>query len=167
MARSMIMARLEALSTAERKIVSARPLQPFLCRPALLPVASPAVSRARMSTAAEPAQVDDTLADQPSISRVSVEHEQAQKGLEEYAKKTLKEAVAAKAPRHNWTRKEIAAIYYRPLIPELVYNAVSFHGGRGCLVKAARQGRSLPPAGIQRQTSTAVSMTPPKSSSAH
>lgn len=41
------------------------------------------------------------------------------------AKKILQEAVVAKGPRQNWTREEIAAIYYQPLL-ELTYQAVSF-----------------------------------------
>lgn len=39
------------------------------------------------------------------------------------SKQVLLDAVAATAPRQNWTRKEIAAIYYQPLM-ELTYLAV-------------------------------------------
>jgi biotin synthase len=37
--------------------------------------------------------------------------------------KILRDAVAAQEPRHNWTREEISAIYYQPLM-ELAYQAV-------------------------------------------
>lgn len=42
---------------------------------------------------------------------------------QENARRILREAVDAKAPRHNWTREEIVAIYYQPLM-ELSYQAV-------------------------------------------
>lgn len=42
----------------------------------------------------------------------------------EAARRIFLDAVAAEAPRQNWTRKEIASIYYQPLM-ELVYQAVS------------------------------------------
>ncbi|KAL2208066.1 biotin synthase [Sarocladium strictum] len=38
----------------------------------------------------------------------------------------LREAVAAQAPRHDWTREEISAIYYQPLM-ELAYQAANLH----------------------------------------
>lgn len=40
------------------------------------------------------------------------------------AKKILQDAVAATGPRQNWTREEISAIYYQPLL-ELAHQAVS------------------------------------------
>ncbi|KAH8906422.1 biotin synthase [Coniochaeta sp. PMI_546] len=42
------------------------------------------------------------------------------------AKRILHDAVAATAPRHNWTREEVAAIYYQPLM-ELAFQAASLH----------------------------------------
>ncbi|KFA63837.1 hypothetical protein S40285_04467 [Stachybotrys chlorohalonatus IBT 40285] len=45
---------------------------------------------------------------------------------QENARRILREAVDAKAPRHNWTREEIVAIYYQPLM-ELSYQAASIH----------------------------------------
>ncbi|KAI9162980.1 putative biotin synthase protein [Paramyrothecium foliicola] len=45
---------------------------------------------------------------------------------QENAKRILREAVAAKAPRHDWTREEIAAIYYQPLM-ELAFQSASIH----------------------------------------
>jgi hypothetical protein len=43
---------------------------------------------------------------------------------QQQAKRILQEAVAATAPRHNWTRDEVAAIYYQPVM-ELAFQAVS------------------------------------------
>lgn len=40
------------------------------------------------------------------------------------AKKIFADAVAATGPRQNWTRDEISAIYYQPLL-ELSHQAVS------------------------------------------
>ena len=40
------------------------------------------------------------------------------------AKKIFRDAVAATAPRNTWTRQEISAIYYQPLL-ELAHQAVS------------------------------------------
>ncbi|KAK0630469.1 hypothetical protein B0T17DRAFT_616119 [Bombardia bombarda] len=45
---------------------------------------------------------------------------------EQRARRILQVAVAATAPRHDWTREEIAAIYYRPLM-ELAYQAAKVH----------------------------------------
>ncbi|KAF3168946.1 biotin synthase [Orbilia oligospora] len=42
------------------------------------------------------------------------------------AKRILQEAVAATAPRQNWTRQEISAIYYQPLL-ELAHQASLVH----------------------------------------
>lgn len=42
---------------------------------------------------------------------------------EDAKKKIFQDAVAADHVRHNWTRQEIAAIYYQPLL-ELAYQAV-------------------------------------------
>ncbi|KAK6541499.1 biotin synthase [Orbilia ellipsospora] len=42
------------------------------------------------------------------------------------AKKIFQDAVAATAPRQNWTRKEIATIYYQPLL-ELTHQANNIH----------------------------------------
>ena len=40
------------------------------------------------------------------------------------ASQIFRDAVAATAPRQNWTRREISAIYYQPLL-ELAHQAVS------------------------------------------
>ena len=44
--------------------------------------------------------------------------------------RVLQEAVAAERPRHDWTREEISAIYYQPLM-ELAYQAVD-HSSKEC-----------------------------------
>ena len=54
---------------------------------------------------------------QPSQSKHDGEHKQD-------ADQILREAVASKAPRHDWTREQISAIYHQPLM-ELAYQAVS------------------------------------------
>lgn len=43
------------------------------------------------------------------------------------ANPTLRDAVAATAPRNDWTREQITAIYHEPLM-ELVHQAVRCHG---------------------------------------
>lgn len=40
------------------------------------------------------------------------------------ARRIFLDAIAAEAPRRDWTKKEIASIYYQPLM-ELAYQAVS------------------------------------------
>jgi hypothetical protein len=56
--------------------------------------------------------------DAAELSRLRTEEERR-----ENARRILHDAVAAKSPRHDWTREEIASIYYQPLI-ELSYQAV-------------------------------------------
>lgn len=51
-------------------------------------------------------------------------HENVDKDRAENAKRILREAVSAAKPRHNWTKEEISAIYYQPLL-ELTYQSVS------------------------------------------
>lgn len=48
---------------------------------------------------------------------------QQDEARQQRARQILREAVSATAPRTNWTRQEIAAIYYQPLL-ELTYQAV-------------------------------------------
>lgn len=55
----------------------------------------------------------------PATAQQDVEKQRA-----ENAKRILREAVSAAKPRHNWTREEISAIYYQPLM-ELTYQSVS------------------------------------------
>lgn len=69
-----------------------------------------------MSTVAAEAQHE-----QPSIlsSSVNIDRHQRHDGSQ-----ILRQAVAAQSPRHDWTKEEISAIYYQPLM-ELTYQAVS------------------------------------------
>lgn len=46
----------------------------------------------------------------------------------EARKKVFRDAVAANSIRHNWTKEEISAVYYQPLM-ELTFQAVSGHRG--------------------------------------
>lgn len=50
------------------------------------------------------------------------QQQQQKLGLD--GKKLVADAVAATQPRNNWTKEEISAIYYQPLL-ELAYQAVS------------------------------------------
>lgn len=52
-------------------------------------------------------------------------HESVEQQRRENAKRILREAVSVQQPRHDWTKEEISAIYYQPLM-ELAYQAVSF-----------------------------------------
>lgn len=51
-------------------------------------------------------------------------HETVEKQRSDKAKRILRDAVSAAQPRHDWTKEEIAAIYYQPLM-ELAYQSVS------------------------------------------
>ncbi|KXX79352.1 Biotin synthase [Madurella mycetomatis] len=50
----------------------------------------------------------------------------ANAGISERAREILQKSVAATVPRHDWTREEISAIYYQPLM-ELAYQAANIH----------------------------------------
>ena len=65
------------------------------------------------------------------------------------AKQLFLRAIAATAPRHDWTRKEIAAIYYQPLM-ELTHQAVSFPSSLRYPVVVGDAGTNLssPPIGL-------------------
>lgn len=71
----------------------------------------------------EQARTGATLVDSPTAA-----HEQPEvvenTARQANAKKILQDAVAATGPRQNWTRQEISAIYYQPLL-ELAHQAVS------------------------------------------
>ncbi|KAM3469982.1 hypothetical protein MY5147_006687 [Beauveria neobassiana] len=54
------------------------------------------------------------------------QQQQREKLSEEAKKKIFLDAVAADHVRHNWTRQEIAAIYYQPLL-ELAHQASNVH----------------------------------------
>lgn len=51
-------------------------------------------------------------------------HENIEQQRRERAKRILREATQVAQPRHDWTKEEIAAIYYQPLM-ELTYQSVS------------------------------------------
>lgn len=73
----------------------------------------------------------------PSVSAFGGEAQEPglqQEDHGEAARRVFLDAVAAKAPRRDWTRKEIASIYYQPLM-ELAYQAVS----SGCQYVAERR----------------------------
>lgn len=69
------------------------------------------------------ARTGATLVDTPTAT-----HDQPQvvenSAKQADAAKILKDAVSATGPRQNWTREEISAIYYQPLL-ELAHQAVS------------------------------------------
>lgn len=69
------------------------------------------------ATLAEAPSLLDDLAIQPEVIPESARRAQS--------KKILMSAVAATAPRTTWTRQEISAIYYQPVL-ELAYQAVGF-----------------------------------------
>lgn len=51
-------------------------------------------------------------------------HENVERQRAERAKRIMRDAVTATQLRHNWTKEEIAAIYYQPML-ELTYQSVS------------------------------------------
>ena len=55
----------------------------------------------------------------------SISHERTERQRRETASNILRDAVAAKSLRHDWTREQIAAIYYQPLM-ELAFQSVSW-----------------------------------------
>ena len=73
--------------------------------------------------AAEPSPEVEPLSSPPSTP---LEAERLENEGQAHAREILKKAVAATAPRQDWTRKEIASIYYHSPI-ELAYQAVSAH----------------------------------------
>lgn len=92
--------------------------------------AGPLVNPPQWSRSACPVAFASSRANS-TASEAHIEFEQApessplQQNLSSVDKnKILKDAVTAKEPRHNWTREQIAALYYQPLL-ELAYQAVS------------------------------------------
>ncbi|KAJ4291243.1 biotin synthase [Collariella sp. IMI 366227] len=78
----------------------------------------PRAVQLRMSTVVEaPSQTPHP----PSSPQVQHDAERQQR-----AQRILQEAVVTIAPRHDWTRDEISAIYYQPLM-ELAYQAATIH----------------------------------------
>lgn len=76
---------------------------------------------ARMSTVVEHPRIRTSPSPPPPAPD---SHEDIEQRRRQKAKEILQKAVAATAPRHDWTKEEIAAIYYQPLT-ELTYQAVS------------------------------------------
>lgn len=73
--------------------------------------------------AAEPSPEVEPLSSPPSTP---LEAERLENEGQAHAREILKKAVAATAPRQDWTRKEIASIYYHSPI-ELAYQAATIH----------------------------------------
>lgn len=66
-----------------------------------------------------------TLVDTPTAAHdLAAPPEAIEPSRKADAKKIFRDAVAATAPRNTWTRQEISAIYYQPLL-ELAHQAVS------------------------------------------
>lgn len=89
---------------------SHRPLTPQLC--------------ARLSTVVDHPRVPTTPNLPPGAPAEAITAD-AEIGIkrQENARRVLRGAAEATAPRHDWTKEEIAAIYYQPLM-ELSYQAV-------------------------------------------
>lgn len=120
----------QALRAGERRATGrrlTRPLLPLLAHPSSR---STATTGPRMSTAAAAgkAPVDAPFSDPLTANPpCTTEHgEGADSEGQDYARMILRRAVAADASRQDWTRKEIAAIYYQPPL-ELAYQAVRPH----------------------------------------
>lgn len=75
-----------------------------------------------MSTVVDNNNIANTPSPPPPAPAVAPGSVEARR--EANAREIFKKAVAATAPRNNWTKEEIAAIYYQPLM-ELAYQAVS------------------------------------------
>ncbi|PHH62814.1 hypothetical protein CDD81_6706 [Ophiocordyceps australis] len=69
------------------------------------------------------ARTGATLVDRPTADDKMVLGESTRRAE---AERILREAVAAKEPRQDWTRHEISAIYYQPLL-ELAHQASTLH----------------------------------------
>ncbi|KAF7561071.1 hypothetical protein G7046_g3088 [Stylonectria norvegica] len=106
-------------STTALSLRALRP-RPQSCSMSMAPVARWQQSRAPMSTVVDyvrPSQPPPP----PSAGQESVDKQRA-----EQAKRILREAVSVSQPRHNWTKEEISAIYYQPLM-ELAYQSSTVH----------------------------------------
>lgn len=97
-----------------------------------------------MSTAAPAAaEPSPEVAPLSSPLPTPLENERIENEGQDHAREILRKAVAAEAPRQNWTRKEIASIYYNSPI-ELAYQAVSSHPLYNRSPKPARPPASSP-----------------------
>lgn len=74
-----------------------------------------------------PARPSSSIEEQPASDFQAVKHEAEEAenaSKSEINRQIFLDAVNATAPRRNWTRKEVAAIYYQPVL-ELAHQAVS------------------------------------------
>ncbi|KAK3900223.1 hypothetical protein C8A05DRAFT_45891 [Staphylotrichum tortipilum] len=83
-------------------------------------------SPARMSTVAADQSVPLPTSPPPPPLQQPVSTPENSTERQQRAKRILQDAVAATAPRHNWTRDEISAIFYQPLM-ELAFQAANVH----------------------------------------
>lgn len=126
-----------------------------LARAARLGTPKPVPTRMSTVAAAQTVSPSPLTTSQPlPQASVSPEHDGER---QRRAAQILREAVAATAPRHDWTRDEISAIFYQPLM-ELAYQAVS--------LKLGVPQRPSAWLTVDRPASTADFTTPPRSSSA-
>lgn len=96
-------------------------------RPAPLSLRAAAAAPWKVTTVAMSTVVEglrSTPSSPPPPPPVAGSHEHVHAQRQQKAQEILRDAVAAKAPRNNWTKEEIAAIYYQPLM-ELAFQAVS------------------------------------------
>ncbi|KAK4032361.1 hypothetical protein C8A01DRAFT_41201 [Parachaetomium inaequale] len=104
-------------------------LQPALRRTARMPLASAARLGnfpARMSTAAAGQAAPSPANPAPQQPVHQAQAQELDAARQQRARRLLQDAVAATAPRHDWSREEISAIFYQPLM-ELAYQAASIH----------------------------------------
>ncbi|KAK3937780.1 hypothetical protein QBC46DRAFT_177126 [Diplogelasinospora grovesii] len=84
------------------------------------------LGRAQMSTVVEEPGISSTTPPPPPPSPQQYQPTQQDVDRQQRAKRILQDAVAATAPRHDWTREEISAIYYQPLM-ELAFQSANVH----------------------------------------
>lgn len=98
-------------AAARTRLASAARIGNFPARMATAAAAQPITPATNPATALPP--------NQAPLSERDVERQRR-------AKQILQTAAAATELRHDWTREEISAIFYQPLM-ELTYQAVSRH----------------------------------------
>lgn len=76
-----------------------------------------------MSTVVDHPEVAHLQSQHTTNASPETDHGRVEKTRKEEAREIFRKAVATEKPRHNWTKKEIAAIYYQPLM-ELAFQAV-------------------------------------------
>ncbi|KAL2169498.1 hypothetical protein VTG60DRAFT_5967 [Thermothelomyces hinnuleus] len=73
-----------------------------------------------------PARMSTVAAERSDSSAVQAPAPVFDAGRQQKADQILRDAVKATTPRHDWTREEISAIFYQPLM-KLVYHAATVH----------------------------------------